>query len=44
MTVGGALLTPVCFSFFAFVRHAFFYEPQFQSSFRHDRQIRRGRR
>jgi cell shape-determining protein MreD len=44
MAGGGGLLTPVCFGLFRFVRHAFFYEPLTQNSFRHDRQIRRGRR
>jgi len=44
MAVGGGLLTPVCFAFFRLVRHSFFYEPLTQNSFRHDRQIRRGRR
>ena len=44
MAVGGGLLTPVCFSLFAFIRRSFFYEPLSQNSFRHDRQIRRGRR
>jgi rod shape-determining protein MreD len=41
--LGGAL-TPVSFRFFESVRRAFFYAPLTQTSFRSDRQIRRGRR
>jgi rod shape-determining protein MreD len=44
MAVGGGLLTPVAFAFFNLIRRSFFYEPQVQHSFRHDRQIRRSRR
>jgi rod shape-determining protein MreD len=40
--LGGAL-TPVCFRFFSFVRRTFFYSPATQTTFRSDREIRRGR-
>jgi rod shape-determining protein MreD len=43
MSVGGGLLTPVCFRFFRFINHEFFYQPVKQPSFRTDREIRRGR-
>ena len=43
MSLGGGLLTPLCFRFFIFVGRAFFYRPLTQTSFRSDRQIRRGR-
>ena len=43
MSFGGGLLTPLCFRLFIFVGRAFFYRPLTQSSFRSDRQIRRGR-
>ena len=43
MSFGGGLLTPVGFHLFIFVGRAFFYRPLTQSSFRSDRQIRRGR-
>ena len=43
MSLGGGLLTPLCFRFFNFVQRSFFYQTQTQSSFRSDRQIRRGR-
>ena len=43
MSLGGGLLTPLCFRFFTFVQRSFFYQTQTQSSFRSDRQIRRGR-
>jgi rod shape-determining protein MreD len=40
--LGGAL-TPVCFRFFRQLRRSFFHPPLTQTSFRADRQIRRGR-
>ena len=43
MTLGGGLLTPLCFRFFSFIGRKFFYQPLTQSSFHSDRQIRRGR-
>jgi rod shape-determining protein MreD len=44
MTLGGGLLTPVCFRFFGAVHHALFYRPLTPMPFRHDREIQRGRR
>ena len=43
MSLGGGLLTPLCFRFFNLIGRKFFYQPLTQSSFRSDRQIRRGR-
>lgn len=43
MTVGGGLLTPVLFAFFNRIHRAFDYQPASQSSFRPDREIKRGR-
>ncbi|MEY4088852.1 MAG: hypothetical protein RJB55_1123 [Verrucomicrobiota bacterium] len=43
MSLGGGLVTPVMFRLFAFIRGAFFYRPLTETSFRPDRQIRRGR-
>ncbi len=43
MGFAGGLLTPMSFKFFAFLRRTFFYQPLNQTSFRSDRQIRRGR-
>jgi rod shape-determining protein MreD len=43
MAAGGALLTPVCFRFFDGLNHALNYQPVNETSFRPDRQIRRGR-
>jgi rod shape-determining protein MreD len=43
MTLGGGLFTPVCFALFNRIRRAFEYQPASQSSFRPDRQIKRGR-
>jgi hypothetical protein len=43
MTAGGALATPVIFVLFDWCRHALGYQPQTETSFRPDREIRRGR-
>ena len=43
MAVGGGLTTPVWFALFRRFHHAFDYQPSNQSSFRPDRQIKRGR-
>lgn len=43
MSVGGAVATPVLFFMFNWLRHALGYKPVTQTSFRPDREIRRGR-
>ena len=43
MIVGGALATPVIFALFNWCQHALGYQPQTETSFRPDREIRRGR-
>lgn len=43
MTIGGGLMTPVWFAVFSRIHHAFDYQPASESSFRPDRQIKRGR-
>ena len=43
MIAGGALATPVIFVLFNWCQHALGYQPQTESSFRPDREIRRGR-
>lgn len=43
MAVAGGIFTPLSFKFFALVRRTFFHQPTFQTTFRGDRQIRRGR-
>jgi hypothetical protein len=43
MTAGGAVATPVAFEFFNWCRHALGYQPRTETSFRPDREIRRGR-
>ena len=43
MIVGGALATPLIFALFNWCQHALGYQPQTESSFRPDREIRRGR-
>ena len=43
MTVGGGLATPVCFWLFRWLRRTFVHGADVQSSFRPDREIRRGR-
>ena len=42
MTAGGAAATPVLFSF-GWCHHALGYQPRAETSFRPDREIRRGR-
>jgi rod shape-determining protein MreD len=44
MTASGGLLTPVCFRLFDRLRHALSYSPVIETSFRPDREIRRGRK
>jgi hypothetical protein len=44
MTAGGALATPVLFAFFDWCNHALGYQPRTETSFRPDREIRRGRK
>lgn len=43
MTVGGGIATPVLFYLFDCLNHALGYQPIIESSFRADREIRRGR-
>lgn len=43
MTMGGGLFMPVCFAIFNRIHRAFDYQPVTQSSFRPDREIKRGR-
>jgi cell shape-determining protein MreD len=43
MTAAGGLFTPVFFAVFNRIRRAFEYQPATQSSFRPDREIKRGR-
>jgi cell shape-determining protein MreD len=43
MTVGGALATPVCFALFDGLQRALVHRGASQTSFRPDREIRRGR-
>ena len=43
MTVGGAAATPVCFLLFDWLHRTFTHSAAVQSSFRPDREIRRGR-
>jgi cell shape-determining protein MreD len=43
LSVGGAVATPICFEFFGFFHRAFGYHRVTESSFRPDREIRRGR-
>jgi len=44
MALGGAVLTPVCFRLFDGLNHALAYRPAVETSFRLDRQIKRGRK
>jgi hypothetical protein len=44
MSVGGGLLTPVCFRLFDTLDHALVYRPVVEISFRLDREIKRGRK
>jgi hypothetical protein len=43
MTAGGAVAAPIVFEFFNWCQHAFGYQPRTETSFRPDREIRRGR-
>jgi rod shape-determining protein MreD len=43
MTAGGAVAAPIVFEFFNRCQHAFGYQPRTETSFRPDREIRRGR-
>jgi rod shape-determining protein MreD len=43
MTVGGAVATPIIFALFSWGNHALGYQPRTETSFRSDREIRRGR-
>ena len=43
MSVGGGIATPVFFFLFDRLNHALGYQPIVESSFRADREIRRGR-
>jgi cell shape-determining protein MreD len=43
MTLGGGLFTPVCFALFTRFHKALDYQPVSQTSFRPDREIKRGR-
>jgi hypothetical protein len=43
MTAGGAVATPVIFALFGWCDHALGYQPRLETSFRSDREIRRGR-
>jgi rod shape-determining protein MreD len=43
VSVGGAIATPICFELFARLHRALVYSGDIQSSFRPDREIRRGR-
>ena len=44
MTAGGAVATPFIFSLFGWCNHALGYQPRTETSFRPDREIRRGRK
>ena len=44
MSVGGAIATPIWFQLFGWLHRAFSYRGSTQSSFRPDREIRRGRK
>jgi hypothetical protein len=43
MTAGGAVATPVIFVLFDWCNHALGYQPRTETSFRPDRETRRGR-
>jgi rod shape-determining protein MreD len=43
MTAGGAVATPIIFALFDWSNHALGYQPRKETSFRSDREIRRGR-
>jgi hypothetical protein len=42
MTAGGAVATPIAFEFFGWCQRALGYQPRVETSFRPDREIRRG--
>jgi len=44
MIAGGAVATPVIFSLFGWFNHALGYQPRTETSFRLDREIKRGRK
>jgi len=44
MTAGGAAATPIIFALFNWCNHALGYQPRTETSFRPDREIRRGRK
>jgi len=44
MTAGGAIATPIIFALFEWCSHALGYKPRTETSFRPDREIRRGRK
>jgi hypothetical protein len=44
MSIGGGVLTPFCFWMFDGLNHALTYRPVVETSFRLDRQIKRGRK
>jgi cell shape-determining protein MreD len=43
MSIGGAVATPILFQLFDWLQKALSHEPRFETSFRPDREIRRGR-
>jgi rod shape-determining protein MreD len=43
MITGGAIATPILFALFAWCQHALGYQPRTETSFRTDREIRRGK-
>ncbi|HEY5298303.1 MAG TPA: hypothetical protein VIK59_10290 [Verrucomicrobiae bacterium] len=44
MIVGGAIATPILFALFEWCQHALGYQPRAETSFRPDREIRRGKK
>jgi len=44
MIAGGAVATPFIFSLFGWFNHALGYQPRIETSFRLDREIKRGRK
>ncbi|HZL12967.1 MAG TPA: hypothetical protein VFC85_02385, partial [Verrucomicrobiae bacterium] len=44
MIVGGAIATPILFALFERCQHALGYQPRAETSFRPDREIRRGKK
>jgi hypothetical protein len=43
LSVGGAVATPICFEFFGWLQRTLVHSGDTASSFRPDREIRRGR-